>query len=146
MSANAAVIELLNEILEPAGHFKARAMFGGYGLYLDGTFFAILDDGVLYFKVCSDTQARYAAEGMSAFTYRTKTGTQALLSYWRVPERLYDDPDDLAAWVKDAVKAARAHRAGLSTPVRRQRVVQSCTARRQIARRSAPGALRRGKR
>ena len=33
-------------------------------------------------------------------------------SYWRLPERLYDDPDELAGWARAALAAAQ--RAALS--------------------------------
>lgn len=108
MSASEAIIELLREVLETTGAFKARAMFGGHGLYLDGMFFAILDDGVLYFKTSAATAARYDHEAMPAFMYQTKTGVKALGSYRRVPERLYDETDELETWVREAVAAARA--------------------------------------
>ena len=29
------------------------------------------------------------------------------MSYWRLPDRLYDDPDDLALWAKRAFALAR---------------------------------------
>ncbi len=108
MAANPAIVELLQEVLNGSGTFKARAMFGGHGLYFDGTFFAILDDGVLYFKVSDRTRPGFEAEGMGPFTYRTKGGEQALNTYWRVPERLLDEPDDMRAWVQNAVGAARS--------------------------------------
>jgi DNA transformation protein len=28
------------------------------------------------------------------------------MSYWRAPDRLYDDPDELARWARDALAAA----------------------------------------
>ena len=111
MSNNDGIIELLSEALERRGAFKARRMFGGHGLYLDGQFFAILDDGVLYFKVSDTTRPRYAAEGMGPFTYRTKSGEHALGSYWSVPERLLDEPDELLSWAVEAVRVARAAKA-----------------------------------
>ncbi len=108
MSASDAVIELLSEVLQASGAFKARVMFGGHGLYLDGIFFAILDDGVLYFKTSEATSARYDREAMPAFTYQTKAGTKALGTYRRVPERLYDETEELELWVREAVTAARS--------------------------------------
>ena len=107
MSANESVIELLREVLGRAGAFKARAMFGGHGLYLDGVFFAILDDGALFFKTSPQTAARYDAEAMPAFTYQTKTGLKGLPNYRRVPERLFDETDELAMWVQEAVRAVQ---------------------------------------
>jgi DNA transformation protein len=29
------------------------------------------------------------------------------LSYWRLPDRLYDDPEELAAWARRALAIAR---------------------------------------
>ena len=108
MAAIPAIVELLQEVLNDTGTFKARRMFGGHGLYLDGTFFAILDDDVLYFKVSEATRSAYETEGMGPFTYQTKTGDYALNSYWRLPERLLDELDELREWVRNAVGAARA--------------------------------------
>ena len=108
MAAIPAIVELLQEVLNGSGLFKSRRMFGGHGLYLDGTFFAILDDGVLFFKVSDATRPAFEAEGMGPFTYQTKSGEHALNSYWRLPERLLDEPDELRQWVRSAVGAARA--------------------------------------
>ena len=44
----------------------------------------------------------FKAEGLEPFTYRAGNGKRAMMSYWRMPERLYDDPDELAAWATDA--------------------------------------------
>lgn len=102
------IIELLRDVLAPAGDYKPRRMFGGYGCYFEGVFFALLIDGTLYFKTSSESVARYEGEGMSPFTYETKSGAHALKSYWQVPERLFDEPDDLLVWAREAVGAARA--------------------------------------
>ena len=107
MIANDSLIELLGEVCTPLGAFKVRRMFGGHGLYLDGVFFAILAGGVVYFKTSDGTRGRFAAEGMSAYTYKSKSGTHALVSYWRVPERLLDEREELAEWIRQAVGAAR---------------------------------------
>jgi DNA transformation protein len=29
------------------------------------------------------------------------------MSYWRLPDRLYDDPDELATWARESLAAAR---------------------------------------
>lgn len=108
MSANDAVIELLSETLEREGTFKAQRMFSGHGLYLDGLFFAILIGGILYFKTSDETRPRFEAEGMAPFGYDTRTGRRVLTSHWRVPEWLYDEPDEMLLWARAAVAAARA--------------------------------------
>jgi DNA transformation protein len=110
------MLSLLEELVAPLGTFKARRMFGGHGLYLDGTFFGILDDGALFFKVSDQSRALYITEGMGPFTYQTSHGEHALISYWRVPERLYDEPDEMLEWARAAVAVASAAKAAKKNP------------------------------
>jgi DNA transformation protein and related proteins len=41
------------------------------------------------------------------------------MSYWRLPERLLEDPDELAEWARTALAVAR--RAAAERPKRRSR-------------------------
>lgn len=108
MAANDDLLEILKDALSRIGTVAGRRMFGGVGVYFDGTFFAIIDDGTVYFRTSETTRPNFEAEGSSAFTYLTKTGTVALGSYWRLPERLLDDSDELCSWARDAIASARA--------------------------------------
>ena len=54
------------EQLAPAGRVTPRAMFGGVGLYLDGLFFALIDDDTLYFKADESTRAALREGGVEA--------------------------------------------------------------------------------
>ena len=47
-------------------------MFGAHGLYQGELFFAILDQGRLFFKTDAQSQADYMARGMGPFTYESK--------------------------------------------------------------------------
>jgi DNA transformation protein len=89
------------------GRVNARRMFGGFGIYADGIMFALAARGVVYLKADDETAAAFRQEGAGPFTYDTKHGKHASLSYWRLPDRLYDDPDELAAWARTAVAVAR---------------------------------------
>ncbi|MEQ1714806.1 MAG: TfoX/Sxy family protein [Hyphomicrobium sp.] len=132
MSANDGIVELLSEAMMPLGDFKARRMFGGYGFYLDGIFFALLIEGMVYFKTSCETQRAYEAEGMKPFSYATKSGEHALKTYWRVPERLFDEPDEMMDWARKAMLAAR------SSPAKKRRVTTG-------GKKSAPKTLARPK-
>jgi DNA transformation protein len=107
MSANEGLLEILKDALSRLGTVEGRRMFGGVGVYFDGTFFAIISDGVLYFRTSEATRPNFEAEHSRAFAYATKNGATALHSYWRVPERLLDGPDDLRDWASEAITAAR---------------------------------------
>ncbi len=97
----------LEEALSPLGCVVTKRMFGAAGLYCDGTFFAILDDGVLYLKVDEAERGQFEREGSKPFTYQAKGRTIAIASYYRAPERLLDDEQELVAWARRSVEAAR---------------------------------------
>jgi len=63
MSADDDLIEILKEALAPRGTVTARRMFGGRGIYFDGLFFALIDDGVIYVRVTEATRPRFETEG-----------------------------------------------------------------------------------
>lgn len=44
-------VEYLLELLEPSGGVRAKAMFGGFGIYRDNLMFGLVADDILYFKV-----------------------------------------------------------------------------------------------
>ena len=107
MASSAGFLEFLEEQLTGLGPVSIRRMFSGAGVFADGVMFALVADDTLYFKADETTHADFEAEGMSAFTYATKGGRNTLISYWRAPERLFDEPDEMLAWARKAMAAAR---------------------------------------
>ncbi len=86
---------------------RAKAMFGAYGLYQNEHFFAILDEGRLFFKTDAGSQADYAARGMEPFTYESK-GRTLKMSYHEVPPDVMENPAELVEWARRAIQAADA--------------------------------------
>lgn len=97
----------IRELFVVFGAVSVRRMFGGAGLYADGVMFGLVSDGQIYLKADAATAAAFEREGCGPFEYGTKAGKRAVMSYWRLPDRLYDDPDDLAQWAKRALAAAQ---------------------------------------
>jgi DNA transformation protein len=87
-------------------------MFGGVGLFADGMMFGLVAGGVIYLKTDDVIVADFAAERSGPFAYSTKDGTRTLTSYWRLPERLYDDGEELALWARRSLEAAGRAAAG----------------------------------
>ena len=106
------------ELFSVFGPVSVRRMFGGAGVFADGLMIAIVDDGVIYLKAAPDGAAAFEREGCGPFTYATKDGERVLTSYWRMPERLYDDPDELAAWARRALAVAQAKQTVTARPKR----------------------------
>jgi DNA transformation protein len=110
MPASDGFLELLRELLAPVGAIAVKRMFSGASIYADGVIFALVEDDVLYLKADQTTKSRFEEEGLGPFVYEGKTRPVAM-SYWRVPERLYDDPDEMADWSRQAIAVARRAKA-----------------------------------
>jgi DNA transformation protein len=106
MSADAALIAHLMDVLRPLGGVAPRRMFGGAGIFRDGLMFALISDDALYLKADVTTVPDFKAEGLGPFTYETKNGARSLPSYWRAPERLLDDDDEMRVWCRRAAEVA----------------------------------------
>ena len=100
--------EFVRDLLSGFGPVTNRNMFGGAGLYADGVMFAILIDDTLYLKADATSSGAFAAEGKGQFSYEPRSKAPVAMSYWEVPERLLDEPEELAAWAREALKVARA--------------------------------------
>lgn len=98
----------IHDLFAEFGPVQVRTMFGGAGVFADGLMFALVVDDVLYLKADEDSAALFERENCSPFSYRTRGGRRTVMSYWRLPDRLYDDPVGLARWAERALAAARA--------------------------------------
>jgi DNA transformation protein len=98
----------ITRLLMPLGPVRARAMFGGHGIFLDDLMFALIAWDRLYFKVDEETRARFADAGGEPFVYQGKH-KPVEMSYWALPKESLDDPDALIEWAGLALRAA--HRA-----------------------------------
>jgi DNA transformation protein len=99
--------DTIRDLFANFGPVDIRRMFGGVGVFVDGLMIAIVTrDDVVYLKADNQTVPAFEQEGLRPFSYSTRTGTHTLTSYWRIPDRLYDEPEELACWARDAHAAA----------------------------------------
>jgi DNA transformation protein len=94
-----------SELLSSVGKVHGKRMFGGYGLYVDDVFVAIIADDTLYLKTDKQTRPRFAAAGSQPFEY-TARGELHTTSYWSVPPEAMDSPALMAPWARLALDAA----------------------------------------
>lgn len=106
MAVSSGLTDFVKELMAPLGPVSARRMFGGAGIFADGLMIALIAGDVLYLKADDRNRPAFEAEGCAPFTYEAKNGKRAVMSYWQVPERLFDEPDEFAAWARDALGAA----------------------------------------
>lgn len=103
-------VEHCLELLAPLGPVRARRMFGGWGLYADGLFVALITAERLYLKTDAGTRGPFSAAGCETFVYGGD-GKSVTLGYWTVPPEALDSPATMAPWARLALQAARAARA-----------------------------------
>jgi len=107
MVASDTFADFLREQLAPLGRLTMRRMFGKTGVFCDGVMFAMVTENTLYFRVDDQNRATFKeAEAFPPLDYQKK-GCTIDLSFWRVPERLFDEPDELVTWARAALAAAR---------------------------------------
>jgi DNA transformation protein and related proteins len=87
---------------------RTRRMFGGIGIYHDDTFFALIDDDQLYFKVDDSTRAEFIARGSEPFRPVGANSKIVTLGYYTLPPEVLEDVDELKAWTIKAIAVARA--------------------------------------
>jgi DNA transformation protein and related proteins len=128
MVASASFAEFLREQLAPLGRVTMRRMFGKTGVFCDRLMFGMVTDNVLYFRVDDHNQAAFEeAAAFPPLSYEKK-GSTIDLAFWRAPERLFDEPDELVTWARLALAAARrvAAKRGRPAPKRASKPDPTC--------------------
>ena len=95
---------VLDQIGRVTTRVRAKSMFGGVGVYSGDYFFALIDDDVLYLKVDDTNRPDFVARGMKPFAPFGEGGE--VMQYYRLPEELLDDTDELKPWVEKSVDVA----------------------------------------
>jgi DNA transformation protein len=104
--ATRAAVDALLAALAPLP-VQARAMFGGYGLYLEGRFFGLVNDGEVYFRTDDASRPTYIARGSTAFQPANRpAGPRTVARNFQVPAGVLADAAELRAWALRAAEAA----------------------------------------
>src|SRR5258706_11186987 len=94
------------ETMRDFGPVTPKAMFGGWGLYHEGLFFALIAEDVLYLKVDDDNREPFESAGLPAFVYVTKDGDRMAMSYRQAPPQTLESPAAMTAWAPPRDPAA----------------------------------------
>ena len=116
----------LIESFAPAGVVSVRRFFGLDGLYFGQQMFGLVADDRIYLKTDEQSWKEFEREGSAPLVYVARSGERVATSYWEIPQRLYDEPDELVRW------AIRAHAIAQN----------STSAKRKQARTAKPGGAR----
>lgn len=98
------------DLMQSIGPVRAKAMFGGHGVFLDELMFALVADNILYLKVDKDTENEFKDRGLDAFAYQKKgkeTSYKVIkMSYYQVPEEALEDSEEMNLWANKAYSVA----------------------------------------
>jgi DNA transformation protein len=110
--------DFIRELFAPFRPVAVKRMFGGAGIYAEGLMFGIIFDGAIYLRVDEASIPSFEREGSAPFVYpfakdhplagrgRNLREGRPSRHFWRLPDRLYDDPDELAMWAARALAIA----------------------------------------
>ncbi|MBR0932164.1 TfoX/Sxy family protein [Bradyrhizobium jicamae] len=112
MVASDSFAEFLREQLASLGRITMRRMFGKTGVFCDGVMLGMVTDNTFYVRVDEQNREIFKEAASSPPLNYAKQGHTIDLAFWRMPERLYDEPDEFAAWAQAALAAA--HRVAAS--------------------------------
>jgi len=112
-------VEHVVETMREFGAVSAKPMFGGFGLYHEGLFFALIAEDMLYLKVDDENRAEFERAGLAPFVYVTKDGERMAMSYHQAPPEALESPPMMTAWARSGYAAAL--RAKNRKPVRKRK-------------------------
>ena len=115
-SARNEFVDYVVELMADWAPVMARRMFGGYGLYREGSMFALIADDQLFFKADAGNEPQFERAGSHPFVYTSPTRT-VQMSYWSAPEASLESAAEMNSWCQSAYGAAlraQAAKAGKS--------------------------------
>ena len=94
-----AVKEFAGRIL-PLGEITHKKMFGGYGVFEEGTMFALItSEGIIHLKVDESNRERF--EDFEAKKH-------ARMPYYQIPKEVLEDDVLLLNWTQEAIVLSKA--------------------------------------
>lgn len=114
-------------------------MFGGWGLYVDDLFIALIAGERLYLKVDDETRPAFEAVGCEPFVYSSRDRGQVTLGYWSAPDDAMDSAGAMQPWARlalaSAVRAQSVKRAPVAVNAKaRPRNTRAAGARQRVTR------------
>jgi DNA transformation protein len=105
MAVSHSYLAFVLEQLDGLRGIVTKRMFGGVGVYSDETFFAVIDNDTLFFKVDDQTRPKYKKKKMTAFA--PMPGEAAMEGYYQVPPSVLEDVDAMGEWAAEAVSVSK---------------------------------------
>ena len=90
-----------DDLFSAFGPIALGRFFGGEGICSGEIMFGMIFGERIYFKTDERTREAFVAEGCQPFSFQKRAET-IVTGWYAIPDRLYDDPDELANWARTA--------------------------------------------
>ena len=94
--------EGLRDRISHLGDIRLKKMFGGHGVFVESTMFALVDrTGDIYFKGDDTNMALFTEAG---------SHKHSRMPYYYVPAEVLEDEDTLEGWAQSSMLVARSNK------------------------------------
>jgi len=107
MAKSSPLLDYLVDLLAPLGDARGRAMFGGFGVYLDGFIIGIIAFDTFYLRADETNRAAFEAAGSQPFTYQQGKHSATITAYWECPADVLEEPEQLRSWAATSLSVSR---------------------------------------
>lgn len=108
----------IEEVFSSLGPVGIKRMFSGKGIYHRGLIIALYLFDELMLKADAQSAPAFSAAGARQWVYQREGKNPVAMPYWSVPEDAFDDPDEMAKWVRLAFEAGLRAEAAKVKPAR----------------------------
>jgi DNA transformation protein len=98
-----------DDLFQAFGPIALKRFFGGEGICSGEIMIGMIFGETIYFKTNEETRKAFQAEHTKPFSFKKRsTGETVVTGWYALPDRLYDDPEELAEWATAAFAVASA--------------------------------------
>jgi len=96
-------------LFELIGQVKSRSMFGGFGIFIDDTMFALVVNDRLHIRADDTSSKKFQNQGYEPYVYK-KRGFPVVTKYFALPENIWDTPEQILDKARQALDVAKQER------------------------------------
>ncbi|MCW8335064.1 TfoX/Sxy family DNA transformation protein [Vibrio paucivorans] len=96
-------------LFEQLGRVKSRSMFGGFGIFVDETMFALVVNDKLHIRADDSAAKKYKGQGYEPYVYK-KRGFPVVTKYFALPDDWQANPKATLDEAIAALKAAKVEK------------------------------------
>ncbi|MCL4115430.1 UNVERIFIED_CONTAM: hypothetical protein GTU68_027990 [Idotea baltica] len=93
-------------LLSSLGTITSRSMFGGFGIFIDSTMFALVVQDKLHLRASSETINLFKEQGFEPYVYK-KRGFPVVTKYFAISTHCWEDPDSILIQAITALDVAK---------------------------------------